>query len=98
MYDDNEVLVDVVHQVFEVGIHRGLGVNSRLLVRQHVVKLDDAYRNHLVLLSADQCVSKYRIFHYFLDDHSNEVIAFSNVPPIIAELGCVLVVPQTLNS
>jgi hypothetical protein len=32
LYDDDEVLVDVVHQVFKIGIYRGLGVNSGLLV------------------------------------------------------------------
>jgi hypothetical protein len=98
LYDYDEVLVDVVHEVFEVCINGSLGVNSCLLVGQHMVKLHNTYRNHLVFLSTHKCVPKYGIFYYLLDNHSDKVVALSNVPPVITELGRVLVIPQTLNS
>ena len=98
LYDYDEVLVDVVHEVFEVCINGGLGVNSSLLVGQHVVKLNNTYRNHLVFLSTHKRVPKYGIFDYLLNDYSNKVVTLSNVPPVITELRRVLVIPQTLNS
>lgn len=98
LYDYDEVLVDVVHEVFEVCINGSLGVNSSLLVGQHMVKLHNTYRNHLVFLSTHKCVPKYGIFYYLMDNHSDKVVALSNVPPVITELGRVLVIPQTLNS
>lgn len=98
LYDYYEVLVNVVHEVFEVCINGSLGVNSSLLVGQHMVKLHNTYRNHLVFLSTHKCVPKYGIFYYLLDNHSDKVVALSNVPPVITELGRVLVIPQTLNS
>jgi len=98
LYDYDEVLVDVVHEVFEVCINGGLGVNSSLLVGQHVIKLNNTYRNHLVFLSTHKRVPKYGIFDYLLNDYSNKVVTLSNVPPVITELRRVLVIPQTLNS
>jgi hypothetical protein len=98
LYYYYEVLVDVVHEIFEVCINGSLGVNSSLLVGQHMVKLHNTYRNHLVFLSTHKCVPKYGIFYYLLDNHSDKVVALSNVPPVITELGRILVIPQTLNS
>lgn len=90
--------MDVVHQIFKVGIDRSLSVDGGLLVRQHVVELDYAYRNDLVLLRVDQGLFKLGVHDYLLDDHSDEMVALSYVPPVIAELGRVPVVPQALNS
>ena len=42
--------MDVEHQVLEVGVYTGLGINGRLLVSEQVVELDDSNRDCLKLL------------------------------------------------
>ena len=39
--DDQELLVNVVHQVFEVGVDTGLSVDCGLLISHEMVELDD---------------------------------------------------------
>lgn len=47
---DEEVLMDLIEQVLQVGVHTGLRVNCVLFVSQQVVELHDSYSHGLKLL------------------------------------------------
>jgi hypothetical protein len=47
---DEEVLMDLIEQVLQVGVHTGLRVNCVLFVGQQVVELHDSYSHGLKLL------------------------------------------------
>ena len=82
--DDQKVLVDVKHQVLQVCVDRCLSVDRRLFIGQQVVELDDAYRNHSVLLRPCDHRSQEGVLHDLLSDRGDKVIALSHVPPVIA--------------
>lgn len=82
--DDQEVLVDVKHQVLQVCVDGGLSVDRGLLIGQQVVELDDANRNHSVLLRPCDHSSQEGVLHDLMSDRCDKVIALCHVPPIIA--------------
>jgi len=56
LHYDQEVLMDVVHQVFKVGVHWSLCVNCRLFVSEQVVELDNADSDYFLFLCAQNAL------------------------------------------
>jgi hypothetical protein len=66
-----EILVDVVEEVFEVGVYTRLRINSLHISRQQVVKLHNPDGNGFVFLRVEHLlaeldVSNQRITHHLI--------------------------------
>jgi hypothetical protein len=63
---DKEVLVDLIKQVFQVGVDTGLRVDSVLFVSQEVVELHDTYGDGLQLLRHENGILEVSVFDYLM--------------------------------
>lgn len=90
--------MNVEHQIFEVGVHRCLGVNGRLFIGQQVIELHDTDSDHLVLLRAQDSGLKRLVFYHLVRHGANEVPCIGHVPPVITDHRCVLVASQSLQT
>ena len=61
-----EVLVDLIKQVFQVGVDTGLRVNSVLFISQEVVELHDTYGDGLQLLRHENGIFEVSVFDYLV--------------------------------
>lgn len=93
---DQELLVDVEHQVLQVSVDTCLRINGGLLIRQQVVELHNANRDGLVLLRLEHNLFQDGVLDDLVGDNQREVACFSHVPPVVAVERGVQVVAQAL--
>ena len=74
LHNQQEVLMDVEHQVLEVSVHRCLRVNRGLLISQQMVELTNSYRDDLLLLSTDNRLLKNWVFQDLVSNYRDEVV------------------------
>jgi len=73
LQDDQEGLVHIKHQVFQIRVYRRLSVNSRLLKSYQVVKLDDTDSHRLKLLSPEDRLPQDWVFDHLIRDYCHKV-------------------------
>ena len=86
---DQELLVNVEHQVLEVRIYTRLRVDCCLLIGQQVVELDDTDGDSLKFLCFEHDLFQLRIFDYLIGYNCGEMSSFCDVPPIITVQRCI---------
>lgn len=94
---DQELLVDVEHQVLQVSVDTRLCVDRGLLIGQQVVELDDSDRDSLELLRFEHHLFQCGVLDHLVSYNGREVARFSNIPPIVTVKGCIQVVAQALH-
>jgi len=72
--NNEEVLVHLVHQVFQVGVDRCLRINSGLLVGKQVIELDNANRDDFLFLRSTNSFFQNRVLDYLVCQHSYEMV------------------------
>ena len=82
--NDEELLVNVEHQVLEVRIDTRLRVDRCLLIGKQVIELDNSNRDGLKLLGFKHYLLEERIFNDLICNNRGEVAGFCHVPPVIA--------------
>lgn len=60
---NQELLVDVEHQILQVGVHASLCVDSGLFVGEKVIKLDNSDRDCLKFLRFDHLILQHGVFY-----------------------------------
>ena len=90
--------MDIEHQVLQVSVDTGLGVNRGLLVRQKVVELDYSDRDRFKLLCLEHDLFEQGVLNDLVGDDRCEVPGLCDVPPIVAVKGSVAIVSQALNT
>ena len=94
---NQEFLMDVEHQVLEVGVHACLGVDGGLLVRQQVVELNDANRNGFELLRFEHDLLQHGVLDDLVGNDCGEVACLCHIPPVVTVKRGVGVIAKTLN-
>lgn len=90
-------MLDLEHEVLQVGVHTRLRIDGVLLVGQQMVELDDAYRYGLQFLRAEERLSKVAVFQHLVGDDGGDVASFCDIPPVITVKRSVKVVSETLD-
>lgn len=91
-YDDQEFLMNVEHQVLQVGVYTRLRVDRRLLVRQQVVELHDTNSDDFLLLRFEHLMFQYGVFDDLVGDDGCELARLRHIPPVVTVERCVQVV------
>jgi len=94
---DQELLVDVVHEVLQVRIDTRLCINSGLLIGQQVIELYDSDRNCFEFLSLIHHLFQGGILDDLVGHDSREMSRFSHVPPVVAVQRRIQIVAQALK-
>jgi len=89
--------MDVIHEVLQVCIDRGLRVNGGLLVGQQVVELHNADGNDFLLLGAADGFLQDGVLKDLVSDHRYEVVLLGYIPPVVTVQTCISVVTQRLH-
>ena len=95
--DDKELLVNVEHQVLQVGVDACLSVNSGLLVGEQVIELNNSDRDGFELLGLKHNLFKHGVLDYLVSYNCREMARFRHIPPVVAVKRCIQVVSQTLH-
>ena len=90
-------MLDLEHEVLQVGVHTRLRIDGVLLVGQQMVELDDADRYGLQFLRAEERLSKVAVFQHLVGDDGGDVASFCDIPPVITVKRSVKVVSETLD-
>ena len=94
--DDQKLLMNIEHEILQVGVDAGLCIYCGLLVRQQVIKLDDTDRNSFIFLGLEHYLFQTGVLNDLIGDDCCEVACFGYIPPVIAVEGSIQVIAQTL--
>lgn len=92
-----EVLVDVVEQILQVGVHARLRVNSGLLTSNEVVELHNADCNGLILLGLEHQLAHLNVSYELHADDVVQVRRLRQVPPVLARQGSIDIVAEIVQ-
>ena len=94
---DQELLMDVVHEILEVRIDTRLRINSGLFIGQQVIELHYSNGNCFEFLSFIHHLFQNRILDDLVCHNSCEMSRLSHIPPVITVQRCIQIVAQALK-
>ena len=87
--NDEELLMDVEHEVLQIGVHTRLVINRGLLISQQVVELHDANGYGFILLSLHHLVLENGILDDLVCNECRQLTCVCHIPPIVTVDGAV---------